>query len=176
MSIAFRPMALTDLANLVRWMAADHAQPWFEGEPRTVEDAEKRFGSYVDRSDRSIRMWVVALDGRDIGYIQDYRVDHDDDYAVRVQDPTAAAFDYLIGEPDLIDQGIGTEMIRQFCSEILVNLYPDSPRFLATPDARNARSIRTLEKLGFTQGLWITHNDAPNPEIVCTAGRELFEF
>lgn len=175
MSLAFRPMAESDLPNLVRWMAADHAKPWFEGEPATVDEALKRFGPHLDGSDRSVRMWVVSLDGRDIGYLQDYLVSHDDDYAVRVQDPDSAAFDYLIGEPDLVDQGIGTEMIRQFCSQILVNLYPDAPRFLASPDHRNARSIRVLEKLGFTQGLWITHNDMPHPEIVCSAPRELFE-
>lgn len=169
-------MAVSDLPNLVRWMAADHAKPWFEGEPETVEEARRRFGPHLDGSDRTIRMWVVSYDGRDIGYIQDYRVDHDDDYAVRVQDPTAAAFDYLIGEPDFVDWGIGTQMIRQFCSEILVNLYPDSARFLASPDHRNVRSIKVLENLGFTQGLWITHNDMPHPEIVCSAPRELFEF
>ncbi len=176
MSLAFRPMAVTDFPQLVRWMSADHAKPWFDGEPETVDEARKRFGPYVDGSDRSIRMWVISLDGRDIGYIQDYRVDHDDDYAVRVQDPTSAAFDYLIGEPDLIGQGIGTRMIRQFCTEILVNLYPEAPRFLASPDHRNARSIAVLEKVGFTQGLWITHNDMPHPEIVCSAPRELFEI
>lgn len=175
MSLAFRPMVSSDLPNLVRWMAADHAQPWFTGEPRTVQEAQVRFGAYLDGSDRSIRMWVISFDGRDAGYIQDYRVDHDDDYAVRVQDPTAAAFDFLIGEPELVGMGLGSTMIRQFCSEILVNLYPDSPRFVASPDVRNVRSIKALEKCGFTQGLWIQHNNEPHPEVVCTAPRALFE-
>ena len=43
-----------------------------------------------------------------IGYVQDYPVIAYDDYAVRVQDPEAIAFDYLIGEPELVDRGIGT--------------------------------------------------------------------
>ena len=50
-------------------------------------------------------MWVVLLDGRAIGYVQDYPVRAYDDYAVRVQDLEAIAFDYLIGEPELVDQG-----------------------------------------------------------------------
>ncbi len=61
------------------------------------------------------RMWIVELDGRDIGYMQDYPVIAYDDYAVRVQDPEAIAFDYLIGVADLVDRGIGTEMITAFC-------------------------------------------------------------
>lgn len=175
MPLAFRPMAVTDLPDLVRWMGADHAQPWFAGEPRTVADAQKRFGAFLDGTDRSIRKWVVSCAGRDIGFAQDYLVSHDDDYAVRVQDPTAVAFDYLIGEPDMIGHGVGTRLIRQFCAEVLVPLRPDAPRFVASPDVRNVRSIKALEKCGFTRGLWIQPRGQTHPEVVCTAPRELFE-
>ena len=53
--------------------------------------------------------------------------------------------------------------------------YPDAPRFVASPDVRNARSIRVLEKCGFTQGLWIQPEAVTHPEVVCTAPREHFE-
>jgi RimJ/RimL family protein N-acetyltransferase len=173
MSLAFRPLETTDIPDLVRWMAADHAQPWFGDEPRTVDLARKRYAGVL-KGTSPTRMWVVALDGRGIGYMQDYPVVAYDDYAVRVQDLEAIAFDYLIGEPDLVDRGIGTQMIIAFCREVLCRDFPDAPRFVASPDARNARSIRVLEKCGFTQGLWIQPESVKYPEIVCTAPRELF--
>jgi RimJ/RimL family protein N-acetyltransferase len=173
--IAFRRLADSDLEALVGWMAADHAQPWFGDEPRTPELAREHYAKELDGTSAT-RMWIVVLDGVDIGYIQDYPVIAYDDYAVRVQDPKAIAFDYLIGPPELIDRGIGTQMITTFCAEVLCRDYPDAPRFVASPDVRNTRSIRVLEKCGFTQGLWIQPESVSHPEVVCTAPRSAFEL
>ena len=170
----FRRLADDDMPALVRWMAAEHAQPWFGDEPRTVDKARRSYARQLAGTSAT-RMWVVVLDGRDIGYVQDYPVAAYDDYAVRVQDPQAIAFDYLIGEPDLIDRGLGTQMITAYCRDVLCRDYPDAPRFVASPDVRNARSIRMLEKCGFVRGLWIQPESVKHPEVVCTASRSLFE-
>jgi RimJ/RimL family protein N-acetyltransferase len=173
-AIEFRRLADTDLAALVGWMAAEHAQPWFGDEPRSVDGARTIYAKELAGTSAT-RMWIVVHDGVDIGYIQDYPVVAYDDYAVRVQDLAAIAFDYLIGVPELTGRGIGAQMITQFCREVLCRDYPDAPRFVASPDVRNARSIRVLEKCGFTQGLWIQPESVTHPEVVCTAPRELFE-
>lgn len=172
--ISFRRLADADIPALVGWMAADHAQPWFADEPRSIDGARRIYAEQLAGTSAT-RMWVVVLDGVDIGYVQDYPVIAYDDYAVRVQDHEAIAFDYLIGLPDLVDRGIGTEMIRAFCRDVLCRDYPDAPRFVASPDVRNKRSIRVLEKCGFTQGLWIQPESVTHPEVVCTAPRALFE-
>jgi RimJ/RimL family protein N-acetyltransferase len=172
-AIEFRRLVEADLPALVRWMAADHAQPWFGEEPRTPELAGAHYADELAGTSAT-RMWIVVHEGADIGYIQDYPVVAYDDYAVRVQDLTAIAFDYLIGVPELIGQGIGAQMITAFCREVLCRDYPDAPRFVASPDVRNVRSIRVLEKCGFTQGLWIQPESVTHPEVVCTAPRELF--
>ena len=171
--ITFRRLADADIPALVVWMAAEHAQPWFADEPRSVDGARRIYADQLADTSAT-RMWIVELDDRDIGYIQDYPVIAYDDYAVRVQDPKAIAFDYLIGLPELIDRGIGTQMITTFCAEVLSRDYPDAPRFVASPDVRNTRSIRALEKCGFTQGLWIQPESVSHPEVVCTAPRSSF--
>ncbi len=173
--LSFRRLTDDDLPALVEWMAAEHAQPWFGDEPRSPELARQRYARELDGTSAT-RMWVVELEGRAIGYVQDYPVVAYDDFAVRVQDPQAISFDYLIGEPDLVDQGIGTEMIGAYCRDILCRDYPDAPRFVASPDVRNIRSIRVLEKCGFSQGLWIQPEAVSHPEVVCTASRTLFEW
>ena len=170
----FRRLVDADIPALVGWMAAEHAQPWFGDEPRTPELARVHYAKELDGTSPT-RMWIVVLDGVDIGYVQDYPVVAYDDYAVRVQDPDAVAFDYLIGVPELIDRGIGTQMITAFCRDVLCRDHPDAPRFVASPDARNKRSIRVLEKCGFTQGLWIQPESVSHPEVVCTAARAVFE-
>lgn len=173
-AIEFRRLVDADLPALTLWMAADHAKPWFDDEPRSVELARVHYAEELAGTSAT-RMWIVELDGRDIGYIQDYPVIAYDDYAVRVQDLEAIAFDYLIGEPDLIDRGIGTRMVTAFCRRVLCRDYPGAPRFVASPDVRNTRSIRMLQKCGFTPGLWIQPEAVSHPEIVCTAPRTVFE-
>lgn len=173
-AFVFRRLVDADLPALVRWMAAEHAQPWFGDEPRTVEQARELYAAELAGSSPT-RMWIAVLGGRDIGYLQDYPVAAYDDYAVRVQDLEAIAFDYLIGEVDCIDRGLGSQMITAFCRDVLRRDHPDAPRFVASPDARNARSIRALEKCGFSQGLWIQPEAVQFPEIVCTAQADRFD-
>lgn len=167
-------MAESDLGELVRWRNEPHVLAWFPQRVEDVDDARRRFGARLAGTD-PVRMWVAELGGVPIGYLQSFIVGTDDDLTVRCQDPEAVAFDYLIGDPDLLDKGLGTEMIEQFCRDVLVPGYPAAPRFLAAPDVRNHRSVRVLMKCGFTAGLWIQPEGAPGADVVCTASRNRFE-
>jgi len=171
---SFRPMTADDIGAVVRWRAEPHVLAWF---PRPVPDADealRRFGARL-AGEHPVRMWVAELGGVPVGYLQSFPVASDDDLVVRCQDPEAVGFDYLIGEPDLVGKGLGTEMIATFCRHVLVPEYPEAPRFLAAPDVRNHASVRALEKCGFTQGLWIEPEGADHVEVVCTAPRTVFE-
>jgi aminoglycoside 6'-N-acetyltransferase len=171
-AVDFRPMTRDDLPTYVDWQLAPHARRWFHAGRMDLAEAERRYGPRID-GDVPTRMWVVQIDGRDAGMMQDYRVGDHGEYAAKTQDPDAAAFDYLIGDPDLVGRGIGTRMVGQFLRERLRPAYPDAPRFLASPDHRNRPSLRLLDKLGFRQGLWIdepasSEYDPPETEIVCS--------
>ncbi len=172
--VGFRPMRYDDLPAVVTWQQAPHASRWFHGQDFTLEAAQRRYGPRLE-GEAPTRMWVVEMDGADVGYMQDYPVGAHDEYAVKTGDPDAVGFDYVIGKPDRIGQGLGTKMIWTFLRDVLVPHYPEAPRFLASPDHRNVASLRALEKCGFTRGLWI---DEPRPvgegaatEIVCSLDR-----
>lgn len=173
-TFSFRPMEVADLPDLVRWRSQPHVRVWFPEAVADVDAARERYGARI-AGEAPVRMWVAQLDRRPLGYLQDYRVRDHDDYAVRVQQPDAVAFDYLIGEPGLVSRGIGTGMVGAFLREVLCRDYPDARHFVASPDHRNAVSLRVLEKLGFTQGLWIQLPGEEYPEIVCTIGRDALE-
>jgi RimJ/RimL family protein N-acetyltransferase len=170
----FRPMTHDDLPSVVEWQRAPHAVEWFYGQRFDLAAAEVKYGPRIEGT-APTRMWVVRIDGRQAGYVQDYRVRDHDEYAVKTQDPDAVAFDYLIGDPELVNRGIGTRMIWTYVRDVLRRDYPDAPRFLASPDHRNGPSLRVLEKCGFSQGLWIDEPESPDgpasTEIVCTLNR-----
>ncbi|MDQ3307076.1 MAG: GNAT family N-acetyltransferase [Actinomycetota bacterium] len=172
MELSFRRMTHDDLPAVVRWQQAPHARRWFH-DGITLEDARRRYGPRIDGA-APVRMWVVQMDGIDAGYLQDYIVGDQDDYA-KIGDPDAVGFDYLIGDEALVGRRLGTRMVWAFLRDVVAPHYPAASRYLASPDHRNIASLRALAKCGFTQGMWI---DAPSragapptTEIVCTLDR-----
>jgi 8-oxo-dGTP pyrophosphatase MutT (NUDIX family) len=173
----FEPLSEGDLADVVRWQRSPDAAEWFAGSPATVDEARQRYGSRL-AGESATRMWVTRVDGVRAGYIQAYRVGAYDEYAEKTQDPDAIGFDYLIGEPAVVGRGWGRVVIWSFMRDVLCAEYPDAPRFLASPDHRNHRSVRVLEACGLTQGRWIDvvarEGEPPSTEIVCTLDRSLW--
>lgn len=169
--LGFRPMREDDLGLMTGWMQQPHVMRWWDARSRDEDSVRAR---YLPRlgGDHPVRMWVVEVDGIPAGFLQSYLVGHDDDYTVKTGDPGAAAFDYAIGEPELVDHGLGTRMVWEFCRDVLRAEYPAAVHFLASPSHRNARSLRTLAKCGFAEGRWIDSDagpgEPPDTEIVCT--------
>ena len=174
-TVAFDPVTDDDLADLVRWQTSPLAEPWFAGSPTTVGEARERYGDRL-AGVSATRMWVIAIEGKRVGYAQGYRVGAYDEYAEKTGDPDAVGFDYLIAEPGL--EGWGRVVIWAFMRDVLCAQWPDAPRFLASPSHRNRRSIRVLEVCGLQQGRWIDiaprPGETPDTEVVCTIDRRLW--
>ena len=99
-------------------------------------------------------MWVIEVNGRSVGYVQDYLIGDHPEYAILTAEPDAIGIDYVIGEPSWVGRGIGTRVLWTFLREVVRPDYPDATTYAACPDHRNGASLRVLEKLGFVQGLW----------------------
>jgi aminoglycoside 6'-N-acetyltransferase len=173
-SLSFRRMTLDDLPDVVRWQRQPHVARWWSTDRvTTLETARERYGPSLS-ADSVTRIWVVSIDGRSVGYLQDYPVSDDATYAAATGEPDAAAFDYLIGEPELTGRGLGTRMIWEFLRDVMRPHYRDAPRFLASPDPRNAASLRALDKCGFRRGAEIVvpadgdEGGELVTEVVCT--------
>ncbi len=158
--VALRAMTRGDLSDVARWLAADHVRRWFgsQGEP-TVERVTEHYGPRIDGMTPT-RMWVVEVNGRSVGFCQDYRLRDHPDYTPVTPDPEAVGVDYAIGEPHLVGRGVGTVMLWTWLASAR-RRYPDVATYFAAPDHRNAASLRVLEKLGFVAGTWF---DEPQPD------------
>lgn len=172
--VAFSELAVSDLPDVARWHGQPHVAEWFKGSPRTAEAAADHYGPRL-RGESPTRMWRVDVEGRAAGYVQAYPVGAYADYAALTADPDAVGFDYVIGEPDLVGRGWGPAMLWSFLRDALCAAYPGAPRFIASPDHRNRRSLRALDLLGFSRGRWIDvparPGEAPSTEVVCTLDR-----
>ena len=151
--LGFRPMTRADFLDVVRWTTAEHVARWWDDESADLESAERHYGPAVDGHDPT-RMWVVEINGRSVGFVQDYLIGDHPEYALLTARPDAVGIDYAIGEVAWAGRGTGTRMLWTFLREVVRPHYPDARDYFAAPDHRNAASLRVLDKLGFERGLW----------------------
>lgn len=158
--VALRPMTRGDLPHLGRWLNAEHVHRWYavDGDP-TPDWVAENYGPDIDGK-TPVTFWVIEVNGRSVGFCQDYRISDEADYALLTPDPDAIGFDYAIGEPAFVGRGIGARMAWVWLSSI-PHRYPGATACFAAPDHRNAASLRMLAKVGFEQGTWF---DEPQPD------------
>lgn len=151
--VGLRAMSRADLPDLLRWRRAPHVARWFDGSgPVTPEAFEERYGPRIDGDDPT-RMFVVTVDGRPVGFLQDYRISDHPEFAVLAPDPHAIGVDYSIGEPAWVRRGVGLRMLQRWF-EVARAGYPGAATYFAAPDHRNLASRRLLLKAGFVEGIW----------------------
>lgn len=157
--VSVRPMTHGDLPDVARWRAAAHVERWWagEGEP-TLEAVTAKYGPDVDGTTPT-RMWVAEVNGRSVGFLQDYRIGDYPEYAVLGPDPSAIGLDYAIGDVAWTGRGIGTRVVWAWMHRVRKR-FPDATVYFAAPDHRNRASLRMLAKLGFSEGLWFDEPQA----------------
>jgi aminoglycoside 6'-N-acetyltransferase len=155
--LAFRPMTEADLDDLARWINLPHVAQWWD-EHRSRDQVAAHYGPGL-RGEDPVRYWIAEVNGRSIGFFQDYRIADHPDYALLSGRPDAVGFDYLVGEPAYVDRGLGTSLLWVFLRDLVVPAYDGVSELFAAPDHRNARSLRVLAKLGATQGIWFDEPD-----------------
>ncbi|MDF1605546.1 GNAT family N-acetyltransferase [Nocardioides sp. YIM 152315] len=150
--VSVRAMTRGDLGDLVRWRRSAHVARWWssEGEP-TPERIEARYGPRIDGMSPT-RMWVAEVNGRSVGFVQDYRIGDYPDYAVLGPDPAAIGVDYALAE-EWSGRGLGVRVLWAWMLRTR-RRFPDAGTFFAAPDHRNAPSLRMLAKAGFEEGVW----------------------
>ena len=150
--LALRPMTTGDLPDVTRWVNAPHVAVWWD-EHRSAEQVAAHYGPGIQGQD-AVRYWIWEVNGRSVGFCQDYRIADHPEYALLCGRPDAIGFDYVIGEAAFLDRGLGTKLLWVFLRDIVVPAYDQVSELFAAPDHRNTRSLRVLAKLGATQGLW----------------------
>ena len=155
---ALRPMTEGDFAALHRWVNAPHVAKWWD-EHRSAEQIAAYYGPGI-RGEEPVRYWIWEVNGRSVGFCQDYRISDHPEYALLCGRPDAIGFDYVIGEAAHIGRGLGTSLLWVFLRDIVVPAYDGAMELFAAPDHRNVRSRRVLSKLGAVEGIWFDEPQA----------------
>jgi aminoglycoside 6'-N-acetyltransferase len=135
----FRPMTMADLPMIKHWLALPHVREWW-GDP-----AEQYALVSADLDEPAMDQFIVTVGGSDFGYIQCYDLTAWNS-GFGEQPEGTRGIDLFIGEPDMIERGHGSGLIRAFVDDRMAQ---GLPRMVTDPDPENPRAIRAYEKAGF---------------------------
>ena len=162
--ISFRQVGKADIPDLYRWRNEPHVTRWWyeddDSEP-TLDVVAKNYGPDHDEAEQR---FIILLGGRPIGYIQMYLLSDWPDYATLIQEQ-GAGIDLFIGEPDLINKGIGTSVIQRFVEDV-VFADPSIDTCIIDPEITNTAAIRAYEKAGFVAVRTVVVPNTPGPELI----------
>ncbi len=146
MNIRFIPLEETHMDLILSWLKTPHVKKfWSESEIESEVRAK-----YLGKKAKNIHGFMVELNGRIIGYIQHYEAWNVGAGWWPDAKPGTYGLDQMIGEEKLLNQGIGTEMVRKFIHELLMGSR-GVKEVIADPDPANIGAIRSYEKVGFKQ-------------------------
>jgi aminoglycoside 6'-N-acetyltransferase len=159
-----------DYRLLTRWRGEPHVHEWWDPDDPapTLDEVMAQYGPDV-RGEEPTTACIIELDGRPAGYLQFYRwlpyILEEPSIDVR-PDPETFGLDIHIGEPDLIDRGLGTRAVDLICTYLEAE---EGASWIAlTTEVDNHRAQRAYEKAGFRKVRRVLDTDTRGGErVVC---------
>lgn len=143
--IEFRPLTSDDLPLVEEWLRREHVARWWRDD---IGESLAEYRAALAGAEPTEHHMVV-LDGRVAGMIQTYLVsDYPEWEEVVHVGPGVAGVDILIGELELVGQGLGPRILAQYASEVIFARL-ETHAVVATVEEPNRRSWRAFEKAGF---------------------------
>jgi RimJ/RimL family protein N-acetyltransferase len=141
-----------DYARVVGWRNSPHVREWWDpDEPlltmdRAVEEYRPGIGGAAPE-----RLAVIEVAGVPVGLVQYYpwAAYREELAAMGLTIPAGAwGLDLFIGEPDRVDQGIGSKTVRLLCDYLMAE--EGASAVALGVDRDNLRARRAYEKAGMT--------------------------
>ena len=146
----FRPMSAADLPMIRRWLETPHVAQWWH-------DPDEQFALVRDDLDHpAMDQFVVTAHDRPFAYLQCYDPNAWPEGGLGIHPDGTRGIDQFIGEPDMIDCGHGSALIRSFVDNLLNT---GTPRVVTDPDPKNIRAVRAYEKAGFQKARLVNTPD-----------------
>lgn len=138
--IRLRPASIDDAPLLRRW----------DKEPHVIaakSDEDWHWETELLRKSDWREQLIAELDGRPIGYLEIIDASREEDHYWGDVPEDVRAIDIWIGEPDELNKGYGSEMMRLALDKCFAD--PRVPEVLIDPLQSNTRARRFYERLGF---------------------------
>lgn len=170
--IHFRALDRGDLPLMHRWRNTPHVVEWWP-EALSLDQIVAKYSPRIDGKE-DVRCFVIVHRDTPIGYIQEYAVEANSEYAQHIAPAErGAGIDLFIGEIEFVHRGLGAQVIRQFLKDIV---FADAgvESCIIDPSISNRVAIRAYEKAGFRFLKTITNPREPEPQHLMRISRVEF--
>lgn len=133
----FRAVTPADAGLLGTWQAAAHVRAWW--------DASEGYDA-AQLADPRVARWIVSMNGRPFGFMQDYTVHGWDSHHFADLPEGSRGIDQYIGDPEMLGLGHGIGFIRARMDMLFAE---GAPVIATDPHPDNARAIAVYRRLGF---------------------------
>ena len=143
----FVPLKESDLPLLCEWLNRSHLQKWWRRGKTNIHQVRKKYLPRIAKKDNA-RPFLAKLNGIPVGYIQYYFVSEgEENWWPDRPSCGVVGIDTFLADGDMLNKGIGTEMVSQFVDLLMKDTAVTEVRVDPHPD--NIRAIRCYEKAGF---------------------------
>jgi aminoglycoside 6'-N-acetyltransferase len=144
LEIDFTPLTAEHIPLLREWLKRPHVAEFWQ-EPEGETEFRDKYLSKLQ--ERSVKPFIILVDGRPVGFIQSYEDSKVGGGWWSEEKAGVHGIDQFIGEAQLIGKGIGTNVIGCFVQA----LFSDHcvTEIITDPDPSNGRAIRAYENVGF---------------------------
>ena len=148
MPLDLRSFPADEVGRLEAWLAAPHIVRWWKPAWTAPVLAALRAG---EPAPGSVRPWRIDLDGRPVGYSEDYDLARDGGAWDGVEDvgPGTRGIDLLIGEADAVNRKLGRAAIRALATRLFAE--PGIDRLVAAPHPDNWAAVIAFKRAGFRE-------------------------
>jgi RimJ/RimL family protein N-acetyltransferase len=171
--IHFRTLDRGDLPLMHRWLNTPHVVEWWPDEALTLDQIIAKYAPRIDGKE-DVRCFLIVRGDAPIGYIEEYPVAEDSEYAAHIAAAErAAGIDLFIGEVEFHHRGLGAPIIRQFLNDVV---FADSAveSCIIDPAVSNRGAIRAYKKAGFRFLKTVTNPGTAEAQYLMRIGREEF--
>jgi aminoglycoside 6'-N-acetyltransferase-1b/aminoglycoside 6'-N-acetyltransferase-2 len=157
--VTLRLMTEDDFPRLHDWLNRPHVLAWWGGEQQSLEAVREKYRPRV-RGHEAVTPYIALLGDEPFGFAQSYvAMGSGDGWWEDETDPGVRGIDQSIGDPRLLDKGLGARLVRA----LTARLFEDSSvtRIQVDPATTNARAIRCYEKAGFEHVGIVATPDGP---------------
>lgn len=158
--ISFMPVQPEHYALLRTWLDAPHMREWW-GDP----EQELGFVRDMVEGRDTTRPFLIALDGKPVGYIQYWFIGHHQNEQWLKDHPWLMDFpsetigvDLSLGDAAMLSQGVGSAALAAFVRMLREKGYNT---IIIDPDPANGRAVRAYEKAGFRKAQLVEAHDGP---------------
>jgi aminoglycoside 6'-N-acetyltransferase len=147
-NVAFRPVVMSDIPTLTRWLAEPHVRRFYQKAPITLDEVATEYGPMI-RGETPDILHLALGEGTPFGYVQCYRNADYPAWADLIDVHDGVSVDFLLGDPGYLGKGFGRRMLSAYLRRIALPHFADEARVTTAHEPTNIAALRCSQAVGF---------------------------